>query len=509
MSRHVARHCAMRRAVNFVLANVVLALLLVVAIPTGMAATEPTEIRVASKNFTESYLLAEMVSQVLEEAGYSVERRFGLGGTLICFEALVNDEIDVYVEYTGTLAQAILSAPEVTLLSELKARVADRGLDLLAPLGFNNTYAMAVKRDRAGQLGLQKVGDLAQYPNLNVVVSHEFLERADGWRGLAATYGLTHSVSGIEHGLAYQAVEDDIIDVTDAYSTDGELERYDLIVLEDDKSYFPVYLAVPLIRSGLPQDARDAITQLAGSIDDNQMRSLNADVVVAGRSFADVANEFLRMQRLTSKRVTDDRLWDSLIANTIQHLKLTLIALAAAVFAGVGLSLLVFRLSLLARAVTYVAGLLQTIPSIALLALMIPVFGIGMWPAIVALFLYSLLPILRNSLTALTTIDPTLIRVAVAMGLSDREQIRYLFVPLSLPSMLAGIRTAAVISIGTATLAAFIGAGGLGEPIVTGLALNDAGLILQGAVPAAGLALLTELLFEGIERMVLPGHLRH
>jgi osmoprotectant transport system permease protein len=95
------------------------------------------------------------------------------------------------------------------------------------------------------------------------------------------------------------------------------------------------------------------------------------------------------------------------------------------------------------------------------------------------------------------------------MGLSDREQIRYLFVPLSLPSMLAGIRTAAVISIGTATLAAFIGAGGLGEPIVTGLALNDAGLILQGAVPAAGLALLTELLFEGIERMVLPGHLRH
>jgi osmoprotectant transport system permease protein len=207
--------------------------------------------------------------------------------------------------------------------------------------------------------------------------------------------------------------------------------------------------------------------------------------------------------------VTDERLLDSLIANTIQHLKLTLIALAAAVVTGVGLSLLVFRLSLLARAVTYVAGLLQTIPSIALLALMIPVFGIGMWPAIVALFLYSLLPILRNSLTALTTIDPTLIRVAVAMGLSDREQIRYLFVPLSLPSMLAGIRTAAVISIGTATLAAFIGAGGLGEPIVTGLALNDAGLILQGAIPAAGLALLTELLFEGIERMVLPGHLRH
>lgn len=488
--------------------TLILTFVMTLAIPVGIAAPGQERIRVASKNFTESYLLAEMVSQVLEEAGYSVERRFGLGGTLICFEALVNNEIDVYVEYTGTLAQAILAVPEVTELSEFKAMLADRGLDLLAPLGFNNTYAMAVRRDKAEQLGLQKIGDIAAFAELNVVVSHEFLEREDGWRGLVATYGLTQTVSGIEHGLAYQAVEDGIIDVTDAYSTDGELERYDLIVLEDDENYFPVYLAVPLIRTDMPERAQTAIAQLAGRIDDELMRSLNADVVVAGRVFADVANEFLRTRGLTSTRVTDDRLWQSLITNTTRHLQLTLTALAAAVVAGVGLSLLVFRLPLLARAVTYVAGLLQTIPSIALLALMIPVFGIGWWPAIVALFLYSLLPILRNTLTALTTIDPTLIRVAVAMGLSEREQIRHLFVPLSLPSMLAGIRTAAVISIGTATLAAFIGAGGLGEPIVTGLALNDAGLILQGAIPAACLALLTELLFEGIERMVLPGHLR-
>lgn len=471
-------------------------------------AADSAPIRVASKNFNESYLLGEIVAQVLEEAGFKVERRFGLGGTLICFEALVNDEIDLYVEYTGTLSQAILAAPELTTLAEIDAAIADRGLSLLAAFGFNNTYAMAVRRTKAEQLGLRTIGDIGAHSELNVVVSHEFLAREDGWPGLVATYGLDPAVSGIEHGLAYQALEDGIIDITDAYSTDGELERYDLVLLEDDQRYFPQYLAVPLIRDELPDRAKAALLQLAGRLDDAQMRALNAQVVVSGRSFASVANEFLTALGLATARVTDDRFWTSLIANTVQHLKLTLIALVGSVFVGIGLSLAVFRMPLAARAVTYVCGLLQTVPSIALLALMIPVFGIGMLPAVIALFLYSLLPILRNTLTALTTIDPTLIRVAVAMGLTDNEQVRYLFVPLSLPSMLAGIRTAAVISIGTATLAAFIGAGGLGDPIVTGLALNDMGLILEGAVPAAMLALLTELLFEGVEHAVLPGHLR-
>ena len=130
-----------------------------------------------------------------------------------------------------------------------------------------------------------------------------------------------------------------------------------------------------------------------------------------------------------------------------------------------------------------------------------------MLPAIVALFLYSLLPILRNTVTALVTIDPVLKRVAEAIGLTRREQLRHVLLPMALPNILAGIRTAAVISIGTATLAAFIGAGGLGEPIVTGLALNDTGLILQGALPAAGLAILVELFFELLERLLVKPHM--
>jgi osmoprotectant transport system permease protein len=472
------------------------------------AAAEP--VRVASKNFNESYLLAEIIAQRLEADGVVVERRFGLGGTLICFDALAAGEIDLYVEYTGTLSQAILGSPGVTEIDALNGLISERGLAMLAPLGFNNTYAMATPRQVAESRGLEKIGDLAAHPDLKVVVSHEFLEREDGWQGLASAYGLDLAATGIEHGLAYQAIADGSIDITDAYSTDGELKRYDLVVLEDDRGYFPEYLAAPLVRTDLPEPVIDALDSLSGSIDAGRMQAMNAEVVFAKRSFASVASEFLLEEGLvdTALPSAESGLVSSLWRNTVQHLKLTVTALVGAVIVGVGLSLLVFRMPVVSRAVTYFCGLLQTIPSIALLALLIPVLGIGMAPAVLALFLYSLLPILRNTLTALTTIDPTLIRVAVAMGLKPSEQLRHLFLPLSLPSMFAGIRTAAVISIGTATLAAFIGAGGLGDPIVTGLALNDTHLILQGAVPAAILAVLTELMFEALERWLIPGSLR-
>jgi osmoprotectant transport system permease protein len=465
-------------------------------------------IRVGSKNFNESYILGEIMAQLLEEAGYEVERRFGLGGTLICFQALEAGEIDVYAEYTGTLSQVVLGTPEVNDVAALNRLVSKQGLALLEPFGFNNTYAMATPRRVAEAKHLRRIGDLAAHPELSVVVSHEFLERDDGWRGLARAYDLHMEVGGIEHGLAYQALDEGSIDVTDAYSTDGELERYDLVILEDDLGYFPEYLAVPLVRTSLPEPAKRALALLGGTIDAKKMQAMNAAAVFGGQSFARVANDFLVQRGLAGARSDDDALYAQLGRNTVQHLKLTGAALIAAVLAGVGLSLAVFRLPLASRAVIYVCGLLQTVPSIALLALLIPVLGIGVAPAILALFLYSLLPILRNTITALTNIDPTLTRVAVAMGLSRREQLRYVYIPLSLPSMFAGIRTAAVISIGTATLAAFIGAGGLGDPIVTGLALNDVGLILQGAIPAALLAVVTELTFEGLERWLIPGHLR-
>ena len=481
-----------------------LALALLFCAAAGHAA-EP--IRIASKNSNESYLLSEVAAQLLESKGFAVERRFGLGGTLIAFDALVAGEVDLYMEYTGTLSQAILKLGHDAPREAMNQRLKGDGLRLLRPFGFNNTYAIAVRREQAQALGLARIGDLAGHPALKLVFSHEFLEREDGWPGLKQAYGLPFNATGIEHALAYQAISEGALDVTDAYSTDGELLRYDLLLLEDDRRFFPRYLAAPLVRVDVGAQVIEALETLGGTLDDAAVQTLNAAVVVDGASFADVAAGFLAERGVASETGGDD-LWRSLAANTAQHLKLTLTALAAAVVAGLSLSLLVFRWAVAARLVVYLCGLLQTVPSIALLALMIPLFGIGAAPAVVALFLYSLLPVVRNTVTALTTIDPTLLRVAGAMGLSGREQIRHVYLPLSMPSVLAGIRTAAVINIGTATLAAFIGAGGLGDPIVTGLALNDVSLILQGAVPAAMLAIATELAFEGVERVAVPGHLR-
>lgn len=491
--------------------------------PQGVAA-EPAEkrerISIGSKNFGESYLLAEIAAQLLEARGFEVQRRFGLGGTLICYGALVEGEIDLYVEYTGTLAQAVLKSASVLSLTELNNRMPD--LEMLAPLGFNNTYAMSMRAAQADQLGIATISDLIDHPQLRIVVSHEFLEREDGWPGLSAHYGLVTTPSGIEHGLAYQALADGAIDVTDAYSTDGELSRYALRNLRDDQGFFPEYLAAPLVRRDLPVTAKSALAELANQLTAIRMQELNAAVLVGAADgkadFASIARGYLAQTGLVvgaseivgldSAARRDSRLWRELRQNTWRHLQLTFIALLGAVLVGVGVGALVFRSPLASKVVISVCGLLQTVPSIALLALMIPVFGIGFIPAIVALFLYALLPILRNTVVALSTIDPELIRTATAIGLGPRERLRHLLLPMALPNIFAGIRTAAVICVGTATLAAFIGAGGLGDPIVTGLSLNDTNLILRGAIPAALLAMLFELGFEVLERWLVPAPLR-
>ena len=462
--------------------------LLLSAVPNSAMAESP--IRIGSKNFNENYLLAEMIAQLIEARGLSVERRFGLGGTLICYEALKNDEIDLYVEYTGTLSQAILKLADNPSRTIINQHLEAEGLQLLAEIGFNNTYAIAVRESVAQQFDLVSIGDLARVTNLPMVFSHEFLEREDGWPGLKSAYALTGSATGIEHGLAYQAISEGAIGVTDAYSTDGELVRYDLRVLNDDLNYFPNYNAAPLTSLKLPDSVRAVINELSGTINDSQMQALNAQVVFEKKSFAVVASNFLQsigLQQANTESIPNP-LWASLIKNTLRHLQLTGIALSIAIVIGLLLALLVYRNARISAAVIYFCGLMQTIPSIALLALMIPLFGIGMVPAIIALFLYSLLPILRNAVTALANVEPSLVGVCYALGMTQSEQLRHILLPLSAPAIFAGIRTAAVISIGTATLAAFIGAGGLGDPIVVGLSLNDSNLILQGAIPAALLA---------------------
>ena len=483
----------------------------------GIAAAAERPIVVASKNFTESYILGEALAQLLQREGFRVERKLGLGGTKICYDALVAGDIDVYVEYTGTIAEAIKDVGS-TDRQVLGAALASDGVEMLPTLGFNNTYALAVSAPVAAARGMTRISDLAQQPRLRIALSHELLERRDGWPGLRAVYGFDWTPEGIEHALAYQAIADGAIDATDAYSTDGELNRHALVVLEDDRGFFPAYHAVPLVRSDLEGRAKAAIRQTANTLGDAEMRALNASVLLGEETTASAASRYVATKIAgpsngastaeATRSAAASAWWQRLAANTLRHLQLVALAVLPAVLVAVLLALAFFRVPWLAKTAVYVAGLLQTVPSIALLALLIPLVGIGVVPAVVALFLYALLPILRNATTALGGIDPTLKRVAVAMGLTPWEELRYVLVPLAMPSIVAGVRTAAVIGIGTATLAAFIGAGGLGDPIVKGLALNDTRLILEGAVPAALLAIVTELLFEQLERWLSPGHLR-
>lgn len=485
-----------------------LALLACLWLVAPMGHAQEVDVRIASKTFIESYVLGEIAAQLLASEGFTVEHEQGLGGTLVAHEALKAGSIDLYPDYTGTLAQVILGRPGLDG-EALADALAERGLQMRARLGFNNSYAMGVSGPIARELGLEKVSDLAAHPELRAAFTHEFLNREDGWPALSAAYGLTHQPAGIEHALAYVAIESGQLDFTDAYTTDGELSTRDIVLLEDNLKFFPQYDTVLLTRTDLPEDVAAVLAKLEGILDEPTMQRLNFAVAEGTETPTSVAAKFLREKGLVEGPApVEATRAERILDNTITHLKLTGIALLLACLVAIPLALVLARFERAARTLLYITGLVQTIPALALLALLIPIMGLGQTPAIFALFLYSLLPIVRNTLTGLFNVDPLLKEVATGMGLTERQQLWHVELPLAVPTLLAGVKTAAIVSIGTATLAAFVGAGGLGEPIITGLNLNDHRLILEGALPAAALAIVVELLFEWVERALIPAHLR-
>ena len=468
------------------------------------------KIRVGAKHFNEGYILSEVISQLLESRGFEVERKFNLGGTMVCFSALQKGAIDVYPEYSGTLSAEILKLNEKVSLEKIRTSLQQKyKLTISEPYGFNNTYALVVKKSISEKLGLATIADLKKHPALRLGLSYEFLKREDGWKNLLLVYSLPQQAVGLEHGLAYEALQSDKIDITDAYSTDGEIPKYNLTLLRDDLGFFPAYEAVSLYSEVIPDNAKQILAALTNTITEAEMQSMNASVLYEKKTFAEVAGDFLKRKNLIKeKRSNGTDTWKEIVAKTLEHIWLTFISILAAVLIAIPLSILIYWNPRMANAALYITGLLQTIPSIALLAVMIPLFGIGPTPAIVALFLYALLPIIRNTVAGLQSIDPVLKKVADGLGMNRFQKLKLVEFPLAIPHILTGIRIAAVINIGTATLAAFIGAGGLGEFIVTGLALNNTTLILKGALPAAALALLVELMFELLDSVFIPRHLK-
>lgn len=522
------------------LVQLLLPLLPVARTPAQPAANRRAPVVVASKPFGESYLLAEMFSQLLEARGVAVERRPGLGSTEITFAALRTGAVDVYPEYTGTGLLAVLhdTLPPDALADPRRvfAHVADAfaaryGVRWLPPLGFQNTYAVAVRRATAERDRLRTLSDLArESAHLTAGFTPDFIERADGLAGLARVYGAgirPRTVRPLLPALKYQALADGAVDVIDGFSTDGLLARYDLVVLDDDRHFFPPYEAAALLgpRVAVRGDVVDALVRLSGRIGEPTMRTLNRRVEVDGEDVRHVAASALRALGLV--RATNGAhdaipgttaggsfaayLWArraSLLALTLRHLGLVALALAAAALVAIPLGLALERARRVAGPTLGGLGVVQTIPSIALLAFMVPLLGVGVAPALLALWLYALFPIARGTYTGVRDADPAAVEAAEALGMTPAQRLLHVRLPLAAPVIMAGLRTAAVITVGAATLAAFIGAGGLGEPIVTGLALADTRMVLSGALPAAALALLVDGALALVERRVAPAHRR-
>jgi osmoprotectant transport system permease protein len=500
------------------MARAVLILLTLAAILAASPAIAEGPLRVGSKRFTESYILGAIAVKVAEQAGdAAVSHQQGLGGTAVVYRALEEGSIDVYPEYTGTIVETILHDKGPMDLAAIRRGLESKGILASDPLGFDNTYALAVPAKIARERRLAKISDLASAPDLRFGLSPEFLGRADGWPGLSARYALAPaSVKSLDHGLAYDAVRQGSIDVMDVYSTDAKIKRFDLTVLADDRAFFPSYAAVFLYRKDAVSRAPKAISALlalAGTIDASAMIDLNALVELDGKTVDSVAVEYVRTHagapaigavRLESRMGLFTGVLDVIRTEGPRHLALTFGALLLSILAGLPLGILAARSRSLGRAILASAGVLQTIPSLALLCFFIPFLGTGPLPALAALFLYGLLPIVRNTATGLEGIPPSLLESAAALGLPSRARLFLIELPLASRTILAGIKTCAVINVGTATLAAFIGAGGFGAPISMGLNLNDTTLILEGAIPAALIALAAEGAFTLLDRVLIP-----
>jgi osmoprotectant transport system permease protein len=476
---------------------------------TSLFAQSPT-VRVGSKTFTESVVLGEILTQLVRHAGVEVEHRRALGGTRILWNALVRGEIDLYPEYTGTIGEEILGGR--VPMNGLDSALAAFGVGVSRPLGFNNTYAIGMRAPLADSLGIRTISGLQRHPDLVIGFTNEFMDRADGWPSLQRTYGLRPArVFGLDHDVAYRAIASGDIHVTDLYSTDAEIGYYGLRVLEDDRHLFPDYHAVVLYRLALRETAPvvlHAVEQLEGNIDEPAMIRMSAQVKLDRMSEEQVASEYIESRFGLKTQVESGTFWTRLLYNTLDHLWLVLVALSGAIVIAVPLGVWAFRRPKAGAVILSVVGIVQTIPSLALLVFMIPLLGIGFAPAVAALFLYSLLPIVRNAHAGLSDIPPALRESAEALGLSAGARLRKIELPMASRTILAGIKTSAVITVGTATLGALIGAGGYGQPILTGIRLDSVPFILEGAVPAALLAIGVQYLFEWSERWIVPKGLR-
>ncbi len=457
---------------------------------------------VGSKRFTESYVLGELLKLTLRDAGVQAEHRQGLGNTAIVLQALTTGQIDVYPEYTGTILREILKRPETQVsVSQINTWLKPKGLKVAIPLGFNNTYALAMRAEQARALGLKRISDIVNLPveqqsALRIALSPEFKTRTDGWPTLTKAYDLKIKPGKVlEHGLAYDALVRGDVDIVDAYSTDAAIARKGLILLEDDRQAFPRYDAILLMRSDFDEKPLQSLT---GKLNEVTMAKLNG-LAESGLSFEKVAQGFLvaaddnQYDRSQFSRFLKLLLGPDFFTALRDHVLLVVLSSAMALLVGIPLGILAHRRSRYTRWILGGVSILQTIPSLALLTILIALLDqIGAVPAVLALFLYGLLPIVNATHISLMEVPSNLKEAALALGCNEWQLLFFIELPFARPIIMTGLASATVIGVGTCTLAALVGAGGFGDRIVAGLAVNDHALMLAGAIPAAILALLAQ-----------------
>jgi len=317
---------------------------------------------VGSKQFTESYVLAEIAKKLLTDAGFTVEHKQGMGATGIVWEALKTGQISCYADYTGTISQELLKSKDEMTLEQMRAALVPYGVGMTGELGFNDGYALVMRRADAQRLGITKVSDLKMHPELKVGLTHEFLERKDGWTPLSTKYGLEmRDVSGVQHTLGYNALLAGKADLIDAYTTDSELVSGKFQVLQDDLKYFPKYKAVFLYRLNMPTNAIAALRTLEGKIDENKMVQLNAEAKKT-KDNAQAAGLFFSKAAEQTAAKHSESLGSKLFRWTSVHLLLVGISMFFTILVGIPLGILASRPGLLGKFILGVVGVIQTIP---------------------------------------------------------------------------------------------------------------------------------------------------
>ena len=491
------------------------------------------EIVIGSKIFTENILLGELLALILEQKyNFKVTRKFNMGGTKLVFDALKSGDIDIYPEYTGTGYAMILKesqklSPEETYLFVKKEFLTRHQLLWSPPLGFENTYTLTVRKSDSRFKNISSTSELEElsFP-LQLAAGHEFTERKDGWRLFSKNYKLNlkkNQILSMNPALMYSAIRNKKVDLIMAYSTDGRIKAYQLKTLKDDKKFFPSYLASYLTRQEFLEkhpEIKEIFKIMENQISEEEMIQLNNEVDQNKKGISQTSHDFLIKKGIlkstedTKIKKSESQKQESLLSYYyqkknyllkifIEHLVLVFTALMLALLFALPLSIWALYNSKIEKIAFFFVNTLQTIPSMALLGALIPLLGIGFAPAITALFIYSLLPLIRNTFEGLKNIDNSYIEVSAGIGLTKGQILRHIQIPLALPVMIAGIRTAVILLVGTATLAAFIGAGGLGDPIFRGIATLDSRLIFMGAIPACALAVFLDMGLGLLEQVLV------